>query len=396
MVFLPLLFVLICNMFLYEINYDESDIRKQAAEWQLHTKGVVAPPPNWGVIDNHPITGQDLFKILVLKARLPKINTLVFGSSTVMGIQANMFPKNMSVYSFTHSGQTISESIAKGEYFKNVPGIKWLIIDLDWYLGYLYHPYVNFAFVFSSKTTVMEKGNFISKLKDALSLPRIKSLLDVFLEIAGAKDKKDAFLKIFKSNYIGTDYQCRDGTPAKDFDRAYIKRCIGFRNDGSAAWDTMPHLDQGSLEFIMHAPLGVYYLNDYFSPFNQAKGIPNSELLQKLADLALVYKKKGGGVIFVLPGLPPYYEKSLLKNPLTAPYLKNTKRNLSHWSKQHNIIIIDAGQSENFQCQPQEFLDDHHAYDTCYAKIFNSFWSDYKQHLVSAGLYSIPYLPRST
>lgn len=83
----------------------------------------------------------------------------------------------------------------------------------------------------------------------------------------------------------------------------------------------------------------------------------------------------------------PYYEKLILKNSITANNVKNTKKTLSIWAKKNNIIIIDAGQSENFKCISKEFLDDHHAYDNCYAKIFHKFWNDYNHHLVVAGLY---------
>src|SRR5207253_1885922 len=106
-----------------------------------------------------------------------------------------------------------------------------------------------------------------------------------------------------------------------------------------------------------------------------------------IASLANEYRKKQGGIILLLPPLPPHYEKLLQSEPLTANYLKVTKAKLNEWAQKEKIIIIDAGQSENFGCKPNEFFDDHHAVSACYQKIFKQFWQDFAINKTMVGLY---------
>lgn len=293
-VLMPLLIVLICNMFLYEIDFDNSKVIKQAVDWQLSTHGVVSPPLETGLVNGKSLCGEELFKIGILKNQLAKTNTLILGSSTAMGIRANMFPSHMHVYNFAHSGQLLSESIEEAQYFKNIYPVKWLVIDLDWYLGYLYLPNTENIFYFSNITTRKQFSVYqtISKIRDALSLPRIKALADVYLDILKAKNKKETFVKYFSMYYIGKDYQCPDGTLVKDFNRSYIGKCLGFRQDGSSPWGAKPYLDSNEEKKLYSTPFTSYYNNAYLTPLQNGNGFPTTGFLDNLAKLSIEYKKK--------------------------------------------------------------------------------------------------------
>jgi hypothetical protein len=47
---------------------------------------------------------------------------------------------------------------------------------------------------------------------------------------------------------------------------------------------------------------------------------------------------------------------------------------LSSWANQEGLVLVDAGQSEHFGCQPEEFADLHHARKECYTKVFDWIW----------------------
>src|SRR5262245_26985149 len=71
--------VLALNLLLGERAVSSPAVIKAASEWQQSTRGTTYPPP---ITHNRP------FKILRLHDRLPDINAVVFGASTVMGITA--------------------------------------------------------------------------------------------------------------------------------------------------------------------------------------------------------------------------------------------------------------------------------------------------------------------
>ena len=77
-----------------------------ASEWQQATHGVTYAPP---LSDNRPFKSARLFD------RLPDINTVVFGSSTAMGITQSMFAAGMQIYNFTQTGNALTTVIAEAE-----------------------------------------------------------------------------------------------------------------------------------------------------------------------------------------------------------------------------------------------------------------------------------------
>ena len=73
----------------------------------------------------------------------------------------------------------------------------------------------------------------------------------------------------------------------------------------------------------------------------------------------------------MLPGV----EDEFMRHSKLAEALKNTQSILDAWAAQNNLIVIDAGNSGHFDCRPDEFVNAHHAVDSCYTKVFESYFS---------------------
>src|SRR5512134_3040498 len=74
---LALALVLGLNLLLAERSLGGPDALQEARAWQGRTRGVTYAPP---------LTRSRPFKILRLQDRLPEINAMVLGSSSVMGV----------------------------------------------------------------------------------------------------------------------------------------------------------------------------------------------------------------------------------------------------------------------------------------------------------------------
>ena len=86
-----LLPVLALNYLLGVRSLGSGDLVMLASRWQQATHGVTYALP---LSENRPFKSARLFD------RLPEINTVVFGSSTAMGITQNAFPEGMRIYNF--------------------------------------------------------------------------------------------------------------------------------------------------------------------------------------------------------------------------------------------------------------------------------------------------------
>lgn len=353
--------VLFFSFWLTEINLQTVKLTSQSVSWQKETNGIVRPPD----IND----GYKLYKYLSLQEK-QSINTIILGSSTVLGITADMFPPPMKAYNFAQHSHKISQSISEAQYFAKDPAIKWLVIGFDWYLGYLYFP-ATFE-QFDPSIDQLARIPLLKKIDDALSVPRLKNLFSVLKESARSSQKLETLKLFFTSPFQSAVYSCNGGGLAKDFDVNLRYQCAGLRSDGSATFGGFPLLTERSKAKLIHSMLqpGSLYLDRFFIPFNRTKGVPNFEFLDQLSTLAKVYQKKQGGIILILPPLAPGYEKLLLSHPLTSSYLLRTKKILKEWAVKQKIVIVDAGQSENFDCRTNEFFDEHHAVKACYQKIF--------------------------
>lgn len=365
-----LLPIFVLNMLL--LNNTLGNTRKiaLASQWQHDTHGVTYAPT---LSDTH------LFKTLRLNDRLPEINTVVFGSSTALGITAEMFPTEMRVYNFAQTGHGLSSDIDEAEFLlKHQTQLKTFVIPLDWSIGFLYQdsppaqvdlsPAANEA----STDTPQNKISWLNRAADALSYPRVASLMDILNSSLHMPHPWPAFAGYF--NNVGSDnYACPDGTVAKDFDIVHRGTCTGFRYDGSATFGSSSRVNDA------HTLIALATTNNskYYQNLSQPKGVPNAALLQRLAHLADLANRQHVQLVLFLPPLLPGMEQEFMRHPVLAAYLETTKYILHTWAEAHHLFLFDAGASEQFSCGSDEFLDEHHAVASCYTKVFQALWKTY-------------------
>jgi hypothetical protein len=359
-----------------------AEITRMASDWQQQTRGVTYSPP---IINNGP------FKILRLHDRLPEINALVFGSSSVMGITAAMFPEHFRIYNFAEAGNGLRSSIGEAESARANFGdrIRLIVIAVDWSIGFLFASGEPHAFDLSREAALkmapVPEAPFYLRLADALSLPKVENLGAVLLEVARSGDKVRTFRQIFFEP-SGDEYVCPDGSRAKDFDILYRGKCGGFYYDGSSRFSAWKRIRANEVQQLVLA--GSTSNSKYALSLQSTKGNPNPVFLDRIARLNREMSRAGGMVIVLVPPLIPGLEERLSKAQPSGANLRRMRDALSGWAQREKLILIDAGTSERFGCQPLEFLDEHHAMRECYEKVFDRFWRDYRRGL-APGRYAI-------
>jgi len=353
------------NLILISNSLDSHDNTLLASNWQQATRGVVNTP---SVLDN------SRFKSLRLRDRLPEINAVVFGASTTFAIDQSMFPAPLRIYNFSKNGAGLSTMIGEAEYLlAHADNIKWLIIPLDWSVGFIYQddasPSLN-LFIDSAQTG-LQQASLLQKVRDSLSYPRIAGLLKLLKNILFAEHKYAAFRQIFLQP-ASDEYLCQDGARAKDFDIQNRGGCRGFRDDGSWTYNGMDHVGDAR-RLIM---LATAFDSKYPQNLLKTQGVPNPLYLQRLAALAHQAEKRGGAAIFLMPPLISGMGVEFMRHPQWSVYLARTRQSLFDWAKQENLALLDAEQSEKFGCTTNEFTDEHHATQSCYQKIFSAFWQN--------------------
>lgn len=359
-----------------------------ASQWQQKTRGITYAPT---------LSDTGLFKTLRLNDRMAEINTVVFGSSTAMGISQQAFPDDLHIYNFSQTGHPLGTVISEAEYVQqHASNIKWLFIPLDWSIGFLYEHAEPYVVDLSSATAMQQSQSaakpvpLLDRMREALSYPRIVSLLEIFKTILRAENRLAAFRSYFLQD-SSDDYRCGDGTPGKDFDTIHRGTCTGFRFDGSATFANLSRVSNArSLILSATASSSIYHRN-----LAMTQGVPDALLLQRLAALNERARQHGGRVILFMPPLLPGMEAEFLRHPQLATHLKNTKHILDEWARNQHLVILDAGQAERFGCSTDEFIDEHHTVVSCYNKIFRAFWNDLSHRdgtpiLPDGGLRGIP------
>jgi hypothetical protein len=353
----------------------------QASAWQQATGGVTYAPP---LSDTRPFKSARLFD------RLNEINTIVFGSSTAMGITQSMFADDMRIYNFSQTGNALTTVIAEAEFLqRRHPGIKWFVIPLDWAIGSLYEPGTPGQETLARPTAGDGSGqpaiSLVQQLQDALSLPRVRNLLGILRGIARAPSPATAFRQVFLQD-ASDDYRCADGTPARDYDTIFRGTCTGFRYDGSATFGNLEPVPERRAQILIAS--AVVASSKYAMALAKSGGVPNPVFLERIGELARNLQGRGGGAILIMPPLLPGLERALLSAPHTSAFLRRTKDTLNEWARAQHLIIIDAGQAERFGCTAPEFVDEHHASPQCYARIFARYWRDLNTPgKINAGLY---------
>ncbi len=362
---------------LLAVNTLNTDKNLLSSDWQQATHGVTyAPPIFW----NRP------FKTLRLNDRIAGINTIIFGSSTTMGITGNVFPPPLLSYNYAQSSNPLRAMIGEAEYvLEHWSGrTRLLLIPLDWALGFVYERGEPERADLSPDAVLREaaeaRPSLVAQLTDALSLPRLKILAEILRDVLKAPNAGTAFRQVFFEP-AGPEYRCPDGTPARDFDVVYRGMCNGFRYDGSATFADQKRLGAGRERTALAEAISSG--SKYAAAARSGGGAPNPALLDRLAGIVRRAEAQGTKVVLLLPPLMPGMEEALVRTAHSGAWLRATKTVLDTWAERERIMLLDAGRSERYGCIAAEFIDPHHALPECYAKVFSSFFADHPQLLRS-------------
>jgi hypothetical protein len=337
-------------LFIFQATDDYQDgytLMDKAVRWQSSTKGTVGLP----------IPHSTLFKDLSVKIQFDesKINALVLGSSTMMGIRREMFPKGMGIYNYSKNSNPLKKIIGEAYYFvEKYDNVKWIVMGMDFSLGMTVD---NFRIVRYRDEAVREKISFRDKFFDAITLSRLKITLK----------------NIFQNPYPDKErYPCpeNDGI-GKDFGTVLRPGgCAGFRYDGSATFNY-----HKMNKALWKSQLNEKALNLYISNLRKLTGRRNESFLNHLKKVNDRLVRRSGGLILVYPPLMPNAQDIILKSAVGKD-LKKYKKEIKEWASINKIKILDAGKSEEYGCVPEEFYDAHHALARCYSKIFNWFFKN--------------------
>lgn len=364
---LTLLPAITLNLVLLKNEGDIKAMSFAASDWQQRTHGITFTPT---------LGNNGFFKTLRLNDRLPEIDTVIFGASTAMTIDNDMLPKGWQLYNFTQSGSPVRNSIAQAEYLlAHAPQIKHYIIMMDWSIDYIYEPEAPSEVDLSrpDRTLSLQQEKTPSwgtLLLEASSYPRMSKLWQILRSVARAPDPSRAFREYFLQ-LSSDEYRCPDGKSlGKDFGVYNRGACNGFRYDGSATFSDYTRVDTAPALLVGATSSSSMYAH----ALQHTHGTPNQLLLDRLANIHTALQARGGKLILISPPLLPGMESAFLHHPGLAPYLLTTQRILKEWATANHLSWFDFSRSEQFGCETNEFLDPHHATQSCYQKIFTPFW----------------------
>jgi hypothetical protein len=362
-----LLPILVLNLMLGKHAFDPLDVLL-ASDWQQRSRGITSASPDG--ISNRA------FKTLRVNDRLPKINALVFGSSTAMGITADMFPSELRIYNFSQNMNLLPSVISEVDYMLDQqPRIKWMFVPLEWSIGSLFQPDQPPIADLSAERQRAEllkapKPQYLAMLEDALSYPQVVNLFRILARVAAS----GAPLATFRSEFLqkgGDEYSCADGL-AKDFELYHRGRCEGFAFDGSKQFRDMERVADAGPRIAEALAAGSLYRTQLLA----SRGRPTQALLDRLAQASERLRQRGGRMVLFLPPLLPGLEVAFLRDPELGPLLTGAKDALALWEKNNDLEVFDAGQSERFGCSSKDFVDQHHATPDCYRKLLATFFAD--------------------
>ena len=321
-----------------ETNYEK------AFKWQMENRGVVGLTINI----------SSAYKQKMLEWRIAKkdIDTILLGSSTFMGIKEDMF-KHHKVFNGATNSNILYYTIAVAKYHsKHSANIKNVIIGFDWALGLPYWPYKEI--IHNPKVKNKKEIHFIDKIKDAVSYQRVKIVVENIIDRLFA----DTIVQYTcpHEDTIGTDQFFKTDQP---------KSCHGFRFDGSAVFPGVPMSEKQWKEYVDNG------LEKYQKFFDKKLGTIDTRYLNDFKEIDRTLKRKGGRLIILIPPLIPKATATMEKASKTL-YSDKLHR-LLQFTKENNITVLNASKSEKFGCTYSDFLDPHHAFPTCYAKILDTF-----------------------
>jgi hypothetical protein len=286
-----------------------------------------------------------------------------------MSITADALPSGLRAYNFAQSGNGLLSVIGEAQFVTAHLGdhVRWLVIPLDWALGFVYQGGTPPSADLSAAQVAPAAALPLAKqLQEALSLPRITTLGLVLREIAGAEDRAAAARGMFVEP-AGAPYRCADGATARDYDLTFRGLCVGFRADGSATFADQKRVTDATAQSVVAQAASAS--SQYATALARKAGQPDAELLEQLAVLLRQSHARGIRVVFFLPPLVPGLDARLLASAHSGEKLRRTKAALTAWAAQQQAPLFDAGPSEQHGCIATEFIDAHHALPACYRKI---------------------------
>ena len=349
--------VLALNLMLLanDIRHDKNRL---ASRWQQQTGGVTYAPP---------ISQNRAFKTLRLADRLPEADTIVFGSSTMMSLTADVFPTPLRAYNFAQSGNSLLSVIGEAQALLELPQAKprLLVIPLDWSLGFLQQAGEVPPISLDPATLPPQQAlPWPARLREALSLPRLQLLMTGLRDVAAADDPLAAARQLlFEAS--GADYRCSDGVPARDFDPSFRGQCVGFRADGSATFADQKRVSEGAAAAVLAQAASAT------SQYARALQTPLAATLpDQLAALQRRARDRDVRILFLMPPLLPGLEARLAASAHSGAQLAAIKTALLDGTRHERLMMVDAGPSEHYGCVASEFIDAHHALPACYRKVF--------------------------
>lgn len=368
------------NLLLGERALGGPESTRLASEWQQQSKGVTYAPPT---------TRTRPFKSLRLADRITDINAVVLGSSTGMGIRANLLPDPLRGYNFTSTANPTFNLVGEAEYLvaHHSDRLRFMLVGLDWSIGMIYYTTPPATLDLSPQAALSGESHppvaLHRKITDALSYPKVVNLLKALRSVVRASDPADSFHRTF-FDIASAPYPCADGDTARDFDVVNRGICLGFRYDGSWTFGGEKRLSPARAAVLARAAAAPsskfsHYLCD-------SGGVPNAEYLRRFGVAAQGLARQGGRMVFLLPPMIPGMELAMNEDPANRGCLARTKSTLEQWAQQHQVTVIDAGASERYGCEAGEFLDEHHAYPECHRRVLDFYFRMQREGRALPGL----------
>ena len=170
---LMLALILALNLKLGDRGLGNLQSTREASQWQQATRGVTYAPP---------VGGTGPFKVLRLADRLPEINAVVLGSSTLMGVTQALLPADWRTYNLTVTGNATAAIAGEARYIEQYfsDQVRWMLAGLDWSVGMIYQPGAAGTVDLSPQTVDRAYSEnpvpLRKRLEDALSWPRVSNL----------------------------------------------------------------------------------------------------------------------------------------------------------------------------------------------------------------------------
>jgi len=341
-----IILIVVSIFYIVDVTFaDEKDANYQKAFiWQAKNKGVVGMTVK--------ISNKYKQRMLEWCISEKNVDTILLGSSTMMGIKADMFKTNTIFNGATNSNPLYyTVSVAK-YHSKHTHSIKNIIIGFDWALGLPYRSHNNIKYNPLMKNESDTK--LVDKIKDAVSYQRFKIVLINLI---------DGFFTDSSS-----PYQCpTEDTMGTDqfFETDQPKRCHGFRFDGSVIFPDQTRVSKKKWIDYLNNGLGKYQ-----NQFDTNLGTIGLKYLNDFKEINKNLRKRGGRLIILIPPLIPN-ATTTMEDFSNKAYISKLGT-LLNFSKKNNIDILDASKSEDFGCTHSDFLDAHHSFPSCYEKILGT------------------------